>query len=262
MKFNEDVLNKNRSNYILKGIYENLNIKNSLELIKYNKKLQKRLNIKLNDYKIYREAYSPIEIEIIPIQGNFGKYINYNKHSNYDSYIHIYFNDSKIEEKRNYLCEKDKISKIKIVIDYQLKSFCYLFQGCKCIEEIHFIKFYRNNITNMRSMFYGCSSLKEIDFSNFITNNVTDMSFMFYECSSLKELNPSNFNTNNVTEMTCMFGECSSLKKLNLSNFNVNNETNTCYMFCGCSSLTELNLSNFNFNNVFNKSKMFLRCSS
>ena len=48
----------------------------------------------------------------------------------------------KIEEKRNYLCEKDKISKIKIVIDYQLKSFCGLFEDCSCIESIRFIKFY------------------------------------------------------------------------------------------------------------------------
>ena len=51
MKLNEDGINKIRSNYIIKRIYENINKKNSLELIKYNKKLQKRLNIEFNDYK-------------------------------------------------------------------------------------------------------------------------------------------------------------------------------------------------------------------
>ena len=30
----------------------------------YNKKLQKRLNININDYKDYSQLYSPIEIEL------------------------------------------------------------------------------------------------------------------------------------------------------------------------------------------------------
>ena len=212
MKSTKDILNNIRSNYILKRIYENLNKKNSLELIKYNKKLQKRLIIKLNDYKTYNEIYTPIEIEIIPVQGNIGKFINLNKYTNNDSYIHIYFDDSKIEEKDNYLYEKNKISKIRIVIDYQLKSFCALFWYCRCIESISFVKFYRNNITDLRYMFYRCSSLKELNLSNFNTNSVTDMSDVFYGCSSLKELNISNFITNNATNMEEIFYGCSSLK--------------------------------------------------
>ena len=43
---------------------------------------------------------------------------------------------------------------IKIIIDYQIKSFELLFYECKCIESINFKKFYRNNINNMENMFY------------------------------------------------------------------------------------------------------------
>ena len=40
MKSTKDILNDIRSSYILKRIYENLNKKNLLELIKYNKKFK------------------------------------------------------------------------------------------------------------------------------------------------------------------------------------------------------------------------------
>ena len=56
-----------------------------------------------------------------------------------EMYYHIYFNDNKEEIKRNYLNENDNVSKIKIIIDYQVKSFMYLFEDCKCIEYICFI---------------------------------------------------------------------------------------------------------------------------
>ena len=82
-----------------------------------------------------------------------------------------------------YIDEEDKVTKIKIIIDYQVKSFKDLFYECKCIESINFKKFYRNNITDMSGMFFECSSLKELNLNNFNTNNVTDMSCMFYKCS-------------------------------------------------------------------------------
>ena len=120
--------------------------------------------------------------------------------------------------KRNYLKENEQIKTIKIIIDYQVKSFVKLFCFCVCIESLKFKKFYRNNITNMACMFYGCSSLKELNLSNFNTNNVTNMAGMFYGCSSLKELNLSNFNINNVTNMKCMFSRCSDELKLKIQN--------------------------------------------
>ena len=206
-------LGKMRSDYFLQKIYDNINKKKSLEIVKYNKKMQKRLNLNINNYKEYSEIFTPIEIEIIPNKNIFSKFININKDE--ILYYHIYFNDKKEEIKNKYyIDEEDIITKITITIDYQVKSFEHLFLYCYCIKSISFKKFYRNNITNMSKMFFECKSLKAINLSNFNTNNVTNMYFMFYGCSSLKELNLSNFNTNNVNDMRGMFNGCSDeLKK-------------------------------------------------
>ena len=96
-----------------------------------------------------------------------------------------------------YFNKNDNITKINIILDNEIKSFERLFDECKCIEKIKFIRFIRNDINNMSYMFSGCSSLKELKLNNFNTNNVTNMFGMFSGCSSLKELNLNNFNTNN-----------------------------------------------------------------
>ena len=72
----------------------------------------------------------------------------------------------------------DNVSKISIIIDYQIKSFSKLFYDCQSIKSIKFKKFYGNNVTNMSFMFSGCSSLKELNLNNFNANNVTDMSYI------------------------------------------------------------------------------------
>ena len=259
----KDIFENLKSDYFLQKLFNILLKKKSLDIIKYNKNIKNRIKINIQDYKEYSELYSSIEIEIKPVEDEweeYDKFIHINEENKI--YYHIYFNDNKKEIKRNYFKENDKIKTIKIIIDYQIKTFAYLFYCCDIIESIKFKKFYRNNVTNMRRMFSKCSSLKELNLSNFNTNNVTDMSQMFYMCSSLKELNLSNFNTNNVTDMCAMFSECSSLKEIHFSNFNTNNVTNMYSMFYKCSSLKELDLSNFNTKNVTNMGKMFNRCSS
>ena len=249
-----------KSGYFLHKLYDNIQKKKKLEIVRWNKKIQNRLNLSIKDYKEYSEKYSSINIEIIPAIRKYGRFIKVDE--NGKLYYHIYFNDNKDEIKNKYrINKKDKITKIKIITDYQVKSFKELFYNCECIESINIKKFYRNNITDMSGMFNGCSFLKELNLANFNTNNVTNMSEMFDECSSLKELNLTNFNTNNVTSMYRMFFGCLSLKELNLTNFNTNNVTNMSGMFSLCSLLKELNLSNFNTNNVNNISGMFFECS-
>ena len=172
-----------KSNYILSKIYANLEQKKSLQVVKYNKKIQNRLNLKIKDYQKYYETFIPIEIEIIPCKYKYGIFINFNE--NDKKYYHIYFNSNKDETKFKYeIKKKDNVNKIKIIIDYKINSFEKLFRNCKCIESINFKKFYRNNINNMSKMFYGCSSLKKLNLSNFDTNNVTNMSYMFFGCSN------------------------------------------------------------------------------
>ena len=134
-----------KSDYFLRKLYDNMPKKKKLEIVKYNKKIQNRINLSVKDYKEYSETFTPIEIEIIPVEDKCGKFININK--NDELYYHIYFNDNKKEIKNKYkINKKDKVTKIKIIIDYQVKSFKKLFNLCKCIESINFKKFYRNNV--------------------------------------------------------------------------------------------------------------------
>ena len=64
-------LEKINSKYILKIILENLENKKLLYIIKYNKKIKKRIGININNYKKYSEKYSSIEIEIKQINNKY-----------------------------------------------------------------------------------------------------------------------------------------------------------------------------------------------
>ena len=200
----KDIFKKLKSDYFLQKLFNNLLKKKILDLVKYNKNIKDRINISIKDYKEYSEL---IEIEIKPVNNKYGKFININKEN--EIYYHIYFNNNE-EIKRNYLNENENIDKIKIIIDYQIKSFKKLFEDCECIESIYFKKFYRNNVTYMGYMFHGCSSLKELNLSSFNTNCVIDMSFMFDGCSSLKDLIVSNFNITNCSDKKDIFRGCNA----------------------------------------------------
>ena len=167
-----------KSNFILKISFNYMTERKALEILKYNKNIQKRINININHYKDY---YEKIEIEIIPIKNKYGPFININEKDK--KYYHIYFNDNKREEiKSTYLNEENKISKINIIIDYQVTLFSFLFYNCDYIKSIDFKKFFRNNITNMNDIFSRCWSSKELKLSYYNTNNVTDMNCMFGQC--------------------------------------------------------------------------------
>ena len=166
-----------KSDYFIQKLFYYIEKRISLKIIKCNNNIQKRLNININNYKDFSERFSSIELEIIPIQNKYGSFINIKEED--EKYFHIYFNDNKEEIKKTVLNKEDKVSKINIIIDYQIESFSGLFYYCDCMESINFKKFYRNNITDMSDIFWECSSLKELNLSNFNTNNVTDMSSMF-----------------------------------------------------------------------------------
>ena len=137
-----------KSDYFLQKLYDNVPKKKKLEIVKYNKRIQNRINLSVKNYKEYSETFTPIEIEIIPKKLKYVKYVKFIKVNENDKlYYHIYLNDNKEEIKNKYeINKKDKVTKIKIIIDYQVKSFKGLFYGYYCIESINFKKFYRNNI--------------------------------------------------------------------------------------------------------------------
>ena len=166
-----------KNDYFLQKLFNFLERGKTLNMVKYNKKIKKRININIIDYKNYSEL---IEIEIKPVKNKIGQFINIGNEEKL--YYHIYFDNCKEEIKRNYINKDENINIIKINIDNKIKSFKNLFKNCKCIESIYFKKFYRNDINNMKNMFYECSSLKELNLDNFNTNNVNRMTCMFYEC--------------------------------------------------------------------------------
>jgi len=153
-----------KSDYFLMKIFDYTTKMKSLEILKYSKKLQKRLNLNINDYKKYSQYYSSIELTLTLDNYKNDKFINIPDSDR--EYYHIYFDNSIKEIKRNYLNEKENIKMIKITINHQVKSFKKLFDRCKCISSISFKKFYRIDITDMSYMFFGCSSLKELNISN------------------------------------------------------------------------------------------------
>ena len=215
----KNLLEKVRSKYILKIILNPLSRMKLINLSFYNKKLRKFNDIKVDEYK---QESLKIIIEIFPLEKESGKFINIRKGN--EPHFKIYFNNNnKKEINTQKITKKDYVYKIRVIIDPKTNAFYGLFNGCKIIKKIKFIRFNRTDIKNMNLMFYGCSSLKELDLSHFRTDKVNTMFRMFGYCSSLKKLNLFKFNTSKVKEMNSMFENCSFLEELNLSSFNTFN---------------------------------------
>ena len=190
-------LKKIKKEEVLQLIFGYIKYNKTLNIIRYNKNIQKKMN---KDIKDYKNEYFKIVIEIIPISINpkkkeSGKFINIME--NTKKYFHIYFNGNELETKRNTIYQTDKIKKIKIIIDggSHILDLRGLFKKCRCIETIDFVQFNRDDITDMSDMFNSCTSLKKLYISRLKTNNVKFMINMFSNCTSLKEIDLTNFNT-------------------------------------------------------------------
>ena len=256
------MLNGIKSKYILQQILNNLYEGKKLQLVKYNKKLKEKLNIKESDFR----KFTQIEIEIIlneikeDIDKRTFEFINYKDEDKH--FYHIYFDNGKNEVKRNYVKYNETINEIKIVIEMEIKSLNGLFYDCGCVKFIKFTKFERKDITDFKSLFENCLGLSEVDLKTFKTKNAKDMSYMFYNCSSLTNVDLSSFTTENVTKMNNMFSWCGNLTKIDLKNFNTEKVIDMHEMFSCCYLLQEVDISSFNFNNVNNLSYMFSGCES
>ena len=68
-------LRKLKSDYFIQKFFGYMPERKSLETIRYNKSIQKRINININHYKAYSEEYSSIELDIISIKGKYSKFI-------------------------------------------------------------------------------------------------------------------------------------------------------------------------------------------
>ena len=194
-----------KSSYILRKIIKHINERNFLKIINYNKLFKKKLNISIDTYIRY---FNQIEIEIIinnnKLDNETNKFININD-ENDKQFYNIYLVEVKKEINRNYLYKYESISKIKVLIDTEVKSLTKLFNECYCLKKIKFTKFNRIDFTDFSNMFNYCRNLINLDISKIKTNNIENMKNMFCNCSSLKSLNISNFKTDKVNNMSYMF---------------------------------------------------------
>ena len=112
IKSTNDFLNI-KSHFILQKIFDTIKKSKSLEIMKYNKKLQNRFNLTINNYKEYFKLYySPIEIELKLVDEVYNKIMNFiNIPQEEKEYYHIYFDNSneEVKRKRNYLFKKEKV---------------------------------------------------------------------------------------------------------------------------------------------------------
>ena len=91
-KESKNIFKNLKSDFFLQLLFNNLIKKKLLDIIKYNKNIKQRINISINDNKEYSEIYSSIEIEIKPVNNQYGEFININKEN--EIYFHIYFNNN------------------------------------------------------------------------------------------------------------------------------------------------------------------------
>ena len=121
-----NMLENIKSKYILEKNFNIVQKKKYLEIIVHNKNIQQRLNLNIKNYQEYSQTYTPIEIEIISIKNTNSKITNINNKED-EKYFHIYIDNNKEEIKTPYLTKEDKFSKVRIIIEHQIKSFFGLF---------------------------------------------------------------------------------------------------------------------------------------
>jgi len=77
-----------KSDYSLKKLFDFIPQRKSLKIIRYNKSIQKRIDVNIVNYKAGSEKYSSIEIEIKPKLFINGEFINIEEKDR--KYYHIF----------------------------------------------------------------------------------------------------------------------------------------------------------------------------
>ena len=65
-----------KSDYFIHKFFGYMTERKYLKIIRYNKSIQKRIDIDINYYKAYSETKTSIELDIIPKKGGYGNFIN------------------------------------------------------------------------------------------------------------------------------------------------------------------------------------------
>ena len=107
-------LKKIKSDFFLRKLFYIIKANRTLTIIKYNKKLQKRLNLNISDYEKFAQLFSSIEIKLKLDESEYdenNKFINISDKEK--EYFHIYFDNSNEEIERNFLKKTKKLIGLK-----------------------------------------------------------------------------------------------------------------------------------------------------
>ena len=226
---NLNTTNLNNVKLILKKIFDNITTIKRLNIIRYNKSIQNKLNIDINSYKIeYSQIIFEIQIYIpgmkkIRVIRRPKKRDSFDKLNEPGEYPIVGLNsDSDYDEYE--IKENDDATKydfIKIAPKYK-NYFHFYFDDDENEKKVTYV--YNNEnvskikvivnypVINLNSLFYTCSIVRKIKFIKFRRNNIKNMSYMFH-CWNINEIKFDKFNTENVKNMEHMFGGCGELSK-------------------------------------------------
>ena len=255
-------INDIKCSYLINDVFEFIGSeRNKLNLIKYNKELQRKLDKDIYDYQRFK--FIIFYVEGINKDVTF---INKNK-----------FNDNSI------IIKDTNVSRIKKILVKSTALVKYfddftkgLFSNLDGIVSVRIIKrypneYYYNRLTlNFSKLFRGCTNLKKVTFqddSEFLLDNTSEM---FKNCINLQHIEGlKNLNTINVFKMNGLFQNCKSLKYIKgIEKWNLKYVKNMSSMFQGCSSLICLpDISKWTFRTYYegsyvNMSALFKNCLS
>ena len=248
------VVNRKRitNEYIVKKLFDFLQSKLVAEIIRYNKRFQKTLGFKLNDYK----CSSKVEIEIIErsvepsnLNINKGDEILVNRSHHDPPYCSCFINNFDLERKGNDL-PIGKNANIMSITVYGIEPLTELLCEYRFVRKIDFIGFNGNDITDVGRMLFECMLFKGLNSPVLNVSNNINMSSIFYGCELSKELNPSKFKSHKVTTVNAKFYGCISLEETDVADFRTDKVAALSCAFGGCESLKEINLMKFNANKV------------
>ena len=120
-----------KSSFVLKIIFGFLNECKKLNIIKYNKKLQKRLNVNKNYYSTI------ITIKFIKNRKNEFCFELFNKSDFYDEKIYLYNENNDKEVKNRSIKPNGNIRYIEVIFRRKRNSLAKLFSDYKYIKSVN-----------------------------------------------------------------------------------------------------------------------------
>ena len=275
------ILNKIKSKDILKELFTFVGEKIELNLLKYNKFLQNRVDLSLKDYESFKNIIIFIKFDVDyvnELRNEYKELKNKIDNKNYENeeqkkkltgdlnskeqelkksrFMGLpFFNQYREFIKIFYITGQDKSE------EAENSAFYNFLDESKPIPDIKISIDKNANITDCFSMFANCTTVKEIEFVKFYTKDVTSMRHMFYFCSHLRHLDLTNFDTSNVTTMFGLCKKCHNLETFKISEkFVTSKVTDMQYLFEDCNNIVELDLHYLDTSNIDNFSYMFNQC--